>query len=51
MSNISFVSSEIWKGIQNADLIAWCIFQAFENNNPRFLDRIKEDNTIIIHEK
>ncbi|MGL4669977.1 MAG: DUF3800 domain-containing protein [Methanobacteriaceae archaeon] len=33
--------SQKWKGIQIADLIAWCIFQKYENNDYDFVNKIK----------
>ena len=51
VSDISFVSSERWKGIQFADLIAWSIFQFFENKNEMFLKRIKNNSILKIYKK
>jgi len=51
ISKISFVSSESSKGIQFADLIAWCIFQSFENKNNIFIDIIKRKISIEIYKK
>jgi len=51
ISKISFVSSESSKGIQFADLIAWSIFQSFENNDNKFISSIKRKIPIKIYKK
>ena len=38
---IEHADSIHYKGLQMADLISWSTFQNFENNNPEFLDIIK----------
>ena len=50
-SNISFVISERWKGIQAVDLIAWSTFQYFENNNKIFLQKIENKVQVKIYKK
>ncbi len=50
-SEVSFVFSQNWKCIQWTDLIAWCIFQYFENNNKIFLEKVKSNIYLKIYEK
>ncbi len=38
---IEHADSIHYKGLQMADLISWSTFQNFENNNPEFIDLIK----------
>jgi len=38
---INHADSIHYKGLQMADLISWSTFQNFENNNPEFIDLIK----------
>ena len=38
---IEHADSRHYKGLQMVDLISWSTFQNFENNNPEFLDMIK----------
>ena len=38
---IEHADSMHYKGLQMADLISWTTFQNFENDNPKFLDMIK----------
>ncbi len=33
--------SHSWSGLQFADLIAWCCFQKFENNDPSYLEKLR----------
>ena len=33
--------SHSWSGLQFADLLAWCCFQKFENNDPSYLEELK----------
>jgi len=32
--------SHSWSGLQFADLLAWCCFQKFENNDPSYLEKL-----------
>ena len=32
--------SHSWAGLQFADLLAWCCFQKFENNDPSYLEKL-----------
>jgi len=50
-SQISFVFSQNWKEIQSTDLIAWSIFQYFENNNKKFLEKIRTKADLKIYKK
>ena len=38
--DISHSYSEAWSGLQFADIVAWSIFQKFENSNEKYFDTI-----------
>lgn len=45
-SEISFISSQSSKQIQIVDLIAWSIFQKFENNNLKYINLLNKNHKI-----
>ena len=47
---IEHVDSMHYKGLQMADLISWSTFQNFENENPEFLDMIKNKEVKLVYE-
>ncbi|WP_295594199.1 DUF3800 domain-containing protein [uncultured Methanobrevibacter sp.] len=47
---IEHVDSMHYKGLQMADLISWSTFQNFENDNPEFLDMIKNKVVKLVYE-
>ena len=47
---IEHVDSMHYKGLQMADLISWSTFQNFENDNPKFLDMIKNKVVKLVYE-
>ncbi len=47
---IEHADSMHYKGLQMADLISWSTFQNFENNNPEFLDMVKNKVVKIVCE-
>jgi len=42
-SKLSFVDSKAYKGIQVADIISWCVFQNFENNESKYINKIENN--------
>ena len=48
--NIEHTNSMHYKGLQMADLISWSAFQNFENENPEFLDMIKNKVLKLVYE-
>ena len=47
---IEHADSMHYKGLQMADLISWSTFQNFENDNPEFLDMIKNKVVKLVYE-
>ena len=47
---IEHADSMNYKGLQMADLISWSTFQNFENENPEFLDMIKNKEVKLVYE-
>ena len=47
---IEHADSMHYKGLQMADLISWTTFQNFENDNPEFLDMIKNKVVKLVYE-
>lgn len=47
---IEHADSMHYKGLQMADLISWSTFQNFENENPEFLDMIKNKEVKLVYE-
>ena len=47
---IEHADSMHYKGLQMADLISWSTFQNFENDNPEFLDIIKNKVVKLVYE-
>ena len=47
---IEHADSMHYKGLQMADLISWTTFQNFENDNPKFLDMIKNKVVKLVYE-
>ena len=47
---IEHADSMHYKGLQMADLISWSTFQNFENDNPKFLDMIKNKVVKLVYE-
>ena len=47
---IEHANSMHYKGLQMADLISWSTFQNFENENPEFLDMIKNKEVKLVYE-
>ena len=47
---IEHADSMNYKGLQMADLISWSTFQDFENENPEFLDMIKNKEVKLVYE-
>lgn len=47
---IEHADSIHYKGLQMADLISWSTFQNFENENPEFLDLIKNKVVKLVYE-
>ena len=47
---IEHADSMHYKGLQMADLISWSTFQNFENDNPDFLDMIKNKVVKLVYE-
>ncbi|MDR0912445.1 MAG: DUF3800 domain-containing protein [Methanobrevibacter sp.] len=49
--SLKFLDSKLSKGIQFADLIAWCIFQKIERDNSKFFELIKDKLHIEYYKK
>ena len=47
---IEHADSMHYKGLQMADLLSWSTFQNFENDNPEFLDMIKNKVVKLVYE-
>ena len=43
---IRMANSNSWCGLQFTDLLAWCCFRAFENQDRSYMDRIKLKNEV-----
>jgi len=46
IKSITHSYSHSWYGLQFADILAWCCFQKFENNNSEYIDKIEIEKDV-----